>query len=108
MESGRPAQIVNLLEKIRKCVETGSYLIREHALQRLGEREISLKDALYVLTHGYHEKLKTTFDTVFKTWKYSIRGKTRDGVEIRIIVAFVEKMAIITVIKLGKRNTYEK
>ncbi len=104
MKRDKPAQIDNLLEKIKKCVETGTYSVREHAFERLSERKISLKDTLYVLTHGYHEKQKTSFDSAFQTWKYSIRGRTKDNLDLRVIVAFVEKMAIITVIKLERRN----
>jgi hypothetical protein len=98
-----PCPSRNLLWKIKESIRSGNYIIRKHALERLNEREISLKDALYALSHGYHEKQKTSFDTVFQTWKYSIRGKTTDGLSVRVIVAFVEKMAIITVIKLQKR-----
>ena len=76
--------------------------MRKHALERINERAISLKDVGHVLTRGYHEKQKTTFDSVFQTWKYSIRGKTMDGLDVRVIVSFVETMAIITVIRLEK------
>lgn len=100
----RPAQIGNLLERIRESVKTGNYIVRKHALERLNERAISLRDVNYVLIRGYHEKQKTSFDSVFQTWKYSIRGKTMDGLEVRVIVSFVEMMAIITVIRLEKRR----
>lgn len=67
------------------------------------ERELELSDVLYVLKHGYHEKRKTTFDEVFQTWKYAIRGKTIDTVDVRIIIAFDEDdMLIITVIDVSK------
>ena len=59
-------------------------------MDRLLEREIELPDVLYVLKNGYHEKRKTTFDEVFQSWKYAIRGKTLDELDIRIILAFEE------------------
>ncbi len=102
MKSDRPAQIGNLLERIRESVKTGNYIVRKHALERLNERAISLKDIGHVLIRGYHEKEKTSFDSLFQTWKYSIRGRTMDGLDVRVIVSFVEMMAIITVIRLEK------
>lgn len=100
----RPAQTANLLGKIKASIETGNYIVTKHALERLDERKVSLKDTIYVLAHGYHEKRKTSFDPVFHTWKYSIRGKTKDTLELRVIVSFVEELAIITVIRLDKRK----
>ena len=105
MKNTPSPQIENLLAKVKESVESGNYIIRAHALIRLNEREISVKDTLYVLAHGYHEKQKTSYDLAYKTWKYAIRGKTGDGLDIRVIIAFVEKMAIITVIRLKKRRT---
>ncbi len=102
MKPDRPAQIGNLLERIRESIKTGNYIVRKHALERLNERAISLKDVGHVLTRGYHEKQKTSFDPMFQTWKYAIRGKTMDDLDIRVIVSFVETLAIITVIRLEK------
>ncbi len=104
VKTKRPAQIENLLEKIRRCIESENYILTKHAIERQKMRLISLKDAIYVLTHGVHEKNKTSFDTVFQTWKYSIRGKTIDGFDIRVIVAFDEGMVVVTVIRLNKRG----
>lgn len=100
MKPHRPPQIQDLLGKIKECIENGKYVLTKHAMIRVDERKVSLKDVLYTLRHGYHEKQKTSYDEVFRTWKYSIRGKTLDGANIRVIVAFVEKMAILTVIRI--------
>jgi hypothetical protein len=35
---------------------------------------------MHVLKTGYHEKRKTSFDPVFKRWKYAIRGVTHGAV----------------------------
>jgi len=40
-----------------------------------------------------------------QTWKYAIRGRTPDGIDLRVIVAFLEEMAIITVIEITKRKS---
>ena|ERR1700722_3721571 len=99
MATTRPAQIDNLQEKNRRCIERKQYKQSMHAIERQTERKIDLSDALYVLKNGYHEKRKTVFDEQFKSWKYAIRGKTLDDdLDIRIIVSFIEEnMLVITV-----------
>lgn len=99
----KPEQLDNLLQLIRDCVDKGNYILTEHALLRLKERDISLIDAEWVLKNGYHEKRKTSFDEKFKTWKYAIRGTTIEALDIRLILAFnQEGMVIITIMHVGE------
>lgn len=94
----KPEQIIDLQSKIIKCIEEERYVQSSHAIEREQERRIGLADAIYVLKTGYHEKAKTKFDEVHNTWKYAIRGKTVEGLNIRVIIAFYkEDMFIITV-----------
>jgi hypothetical protein len=95
-----PAQTKSLLEAVKESIVTESYRFSAHAVQRGKERLISYQDALYVLANGVHEEKKTSFDFKRKTWKYAIRGKTTDGFDTRVIVAFEKGMVIITVISL--------
>ena len=104
MEHGQPIQIENPLEKIKYFLEREEYRFSKHAIQRRIERSISHQDVIYVLTTGFHEIRKSLFDVKSQTWKYSIRGKTVDGADIRVIVALVEKMVVITVIRLTKKK----
>lgn len=93
-----PPQINELFPKIIHCLERGLFRQSKHAIERESERKILLPDVLYVLKTGYHEKRKTAFDEIFQTWKYAIRGKTLDEIDIRVIIAFDEtEMMIITV-----------
>lgn len=97
----KPPQIKELRAKICECIESERYKQTLHALQREKERSIELVDALYVLKNGRHEKSKTSFDEVFQTWKYSIRGLTLDDEDIRVVIAFDDEgMLIITVIRI--------
>lgn len=99
----KPEQLDNIFQVIRDCIDKGKYILTEHALERLNERHISLNDAEYVLKNGYHEKKKNSFDEVFKTWKYAIRGKTIEELDIRLIIAFDEQgMIIITLMHVGE------
>lgn len=99
----KPAQIDNLFPLITQCIEQGKYFLSEHAIQRLDERDISVNDVEYVLKNGYHEKKKTSFDEIFRTWKYAIRGKTIEELDLRIIIAFDKNdMIIITLMHVGE------
>lgn len=99
----RPSQLEELFPKIRDCIENDRYRLTRHAIDRKTERNIELPDVLHVLKSGYHEKQKTSFDEIFKTWKYAIRGKTLEKMDIRVIIAFDEdEMMIITVMHVAK------
>lgn len=92
----------NLLKKISECIELERYRFTKHALERKNQRIIEIPDMLYVLRHGRHEKTKDSWDGKYNAWNYSIRGKTTDEEELRIIVSFDEfGLLIVTVIKLG-------
>lgn len=94
----RPSQLDDLFPQIRYCLDMGLYRQSKHASKRELERKIDLPDVLYVLKNGYHEKRKTSFDEAFQIWKYAVRGKTLDEINIRIIIAFDDTgMMIITV-----------
>lgn len=98
MNDKHPSQLTDLFSKIHHCIDRGLYRQSKHAIERELERKIVLLDVLYVLKHGYHEKRKTSFDETFQTWKYAVRGKTLDDIDIRIIIAFDDTgMLIITV-----------
>lgn len=100
--SKKPEQKNNLIELIRDCIEQGKYIMTEHALERLNERDISLNDVEYILKTGFHERRKTSFDEIFRAWKYAIRGKSIEGIDLRIVIAFDEKdMLIITLMRVG-------
>lgn len=102
-KTSRPAQLSEIFPKVRDCIEKGAYRQSKHAIDRKAERNIHLSDILYVLKNGYHEKQKTSFDEMFQVWKYAIRGKTLENLNIRIIIAFDEcGMLIITVMHVFK------
>jgi len=96
-----PPPLNEIFPKIRDCIAKGLYRQSMHAIERELERKIDLPDVLYVLKNGYHEKRKTSFDEAFQTWKYAVRGKTLDEINIRIIIAFDGTgMMIITVMHI--------
>ena len=70
------------------------------------ERSVSFLDAIHILKTGCHEKKKTCFHDASNKWRYAIRGKNTEKVEIRVVITFDENdMVIITVIDLIKKET---
>lgn len=102
MATPKPEKLPDVLRTIRECIEQERYLFTAHALERVKERGIDVYTAIYVLLNGYEEKQKTTFDSNKKTWKYAVRGKTLEDVDVRVVVAFCEDdMLVITVMHVG-------
>lgn len=92
---------IDLLKRIREHVRNGTYHFVPHAIERQKSRRINLPDVLRVLEYGRHESEKDVFDVKWQTWKYAIRGRTINGIELRVIVCFHEYMVVITVIKVA-------
>lgn len=97
--------IEDILGEVRRHVKARKYRITNHARERQEKHKVTLPNLLFILSNGCHERDKTLFSNEFQTWKYAIRGKTIDGSEeFRIIVAFENEMAILTVIRLKRRK----
>jgi hypothetical protein len=92
-----------LKKEILKHIDNETFVLTRHAADEQRRDAIDLRDTLYVLKRGRHEREKTGFDNKFQAWKYAIRGQTEDLETIRVIVSFPnDAMMIITVIKLQK------
>lgn len=104
MKKKKPTKLTSeeLLKRVRSAVESGDYLDTRHATDRKNERGISRLEIEYVLKNGWHEKKKDKFEEGYDSWKYAMRGKTIDKKDLRIIIAFQNKMLIITAMEVGK------
>lgn len=95
-----------LLIAIDEALKNKNYYFSPHALVRSEERKnVSVLQVLKILksTSKYHEPKKDSFQESFQDWNYSIRGKSVDAEDIRIILSFDENdMLIITVINLNE------
>jgi hypothetical protein len=99
----RPQKHSDLKTVILGCIESGRYLDSYHSSERQLERQITRPEILYVLKNGRHEKRKDQFDEFYEAWNYSVRGKTLDDRELRIVISFDENgMLIITAIDLSR------
>lgn len=92
-----------LMQMIQRAVLSGSYRDTYHSAERRSKRSVTRVEMEYALLQGWHEKRKDTYNPIYETWDYSIRGKTIDLRNLRIIVSFDEDgMLVITVIDLDK------
>ena len=99
----RPGKIEDVLERVRQKSKSGEYVPVEHAKLRMDQREVTDPEVRYVLSHGHREPKKDEFKDEHKAWNYSMRGKTADGRQLRIVVSFDSNdMLLITVIDLEK------
>ena len=92
---GRPEKkkTDELLNAIEGALENKSYYFTSHALERSQERRnVSEFQVLKLLRSKskYHEPKKDSFNEDFQSWNYSIRGKSVDAEDIRIILSFDE------------------
>ena len=102
---GKAEWIEDVAREVKKYIKMGKYRITKHAQERQEQYKITLPELMYVLSNGIHEKDKTLFDNLFQSWKYAIRGKTIDTqIDLRIIIAFENEMAVLTVIHLGQKR----
>jgi Domain of unknown function (DUF4258) len=94
----------NTLHRIRQCIENGHYTLKLHQKQREQERGITRAEVLYVLKSGNINHKDGSFDSKFQRDKYAIWGRTLDGRELEVIVAFDQEgcLEIITTFDLGE------
>ena len=93
----------DILKKIKEPLKRGTYVLRAHAVKRQKDRQVRLPHILHVLEYGRHEQDKDYFDIKHQNWTHVIRGKTVENVDLRVVIAFHEEMAIVTVIRMVKK-----
>jgi len=98
----KPLKLNDPLNVARRCLKSGKYTVTYHAKIRQIERIVPLPDVIHTIENGWHEKKKDRYDEKFKAWNYSVRGKSTDQRELRVIISFDEgtELLIVTVIEL--------
>ncbi len=101
----RPPKASGIIKIVSAAAQSGKVLYSGHANERMKQRGIIKPEVEYVLKNGHHEPRKDTFNEKEKAWDYSIRGKTVDKRNLRIIVAVVSPgVFVITTIDLDKED----
>ena len=86
---------------VEKSIATGDYIILPHARIRCTQRDVSAADIEYALEKGRRIKKRDRFDEGLQRWSYAYEGNSIDGEHLRVIITFVKKLAVVTVVKLG-------
>src|SRR5579862_6485728 len=90
--------------KVTECIKKGYYKKVEHAARRQIQRSISYYEIIDALKHGHHEPEHDTWNSEWKKLNYSIRGKTAEGKDLRIVVSLNRsgtQLMIITAIDMA-------
>jgi hypothetical protein len=88
----------DVLAEVRRLVGEGHWHIDDHAVARMRERGITSPEIEYVLETGFHEIGKDQY--VSGETRHAIRGKTKDGKELRLPVVFEGDLFVVTAIDL--------
>src|SRR5262249_3248370 len=95
----RPAKRADLLRECRHKMAAGKLLDTDYTkLEHRPEQDITLQDVRQVIESGFHEASRDRYSEGYGSWSYAIRGKTKDGRELRVVVFFDEedRVAIAT------------
>ena len=76
------------------------YLETEHAKERMQERDITRQEIWHVLQNGWREPRKDAWNEAVKDWNYASRGMTLDGRTLRVIVAVVDRVIMVTAMEI--------
>mgnify|MGYP003537893633 FL=1 len=90
----------SLNDKIKTSIAKGDYIILPHARIRCTERDISAADIEYALAKARRVKIRDRFDEVLQRWSYAYEGNSIDGESLRVVITFIQKLAVVTVVKL--------
>jgi hypothetical protein len=93
------------MQATAQAVKSGRLLYSAHANSRMKKRRIIKAEVEHILSHGHHEARKDHFNEEFSAWDYAVRGKTLDGRNLRIVVAFVDpNVLVVTTIDLNTKD----
>ncbi len=99
----RPDKSKDVLAKARKCLESGRFYDTRHAIDQKSARAISLLEIRMIIETGFWERKKDEYKPEYQAWSYSIRGKTIDNRDLRIIISF-DKEVLLFITAIDKDN----
>ena len=86
--------------EIQAHLEAGAFRFDDHALMRMEERNVIVREIVQVLRNGFNDESQNELDSKYLTWSYAIYGSTNDGRKLKVVVTFVApNMLIISVVK---------
>lgn len=100
----KPAKESNVVGKIKILLGSRKLRISGHANERMGERGVIYFEILQALSSGKHDPGRDRYSSTYKSWEYSIEGKTNDQRVLRIGISFEvvkpsdELIVVVTVV----------
>ena len=100
----RPSKFAeaDLAHRVSEAVASGRYRVLAHARQRCTERDVAAADIEHVLEAGHRVRVRDRFDEAHAAWSYCYEGKSIDGDDLRVVVAFEDWMLVVTVVRFGR------
>ena len=100
------AKVPDVAKRLAEAFIKDVIRFSDHAQHRMDERlyEYGLdeSDVFRVLKKGRREEEKDEWNEILKEWNYAYRGKTVDGIELRVAFALKPNgVLVVTVINLG-------
>jgi hypothetical protein len=100
------AKVPDVAKRLAEAFIKDVIRFSDHAQHRMDERlyEYGLdeSDVFRVLKKGRREEEKDEWNEILKEWNYAYRGKTLDGIELRVAFALKPNgVLVVTVINLG-------
>ncbi len=98
----------NVLGEVARLVGLNKVRVLRHANERMGERNVIYFELLQALAKAKRDSARDRYSDEFKSWQYSLEGKTKDDRLLRIGVSFEtvkgtnERLLVVTVIDPGK------
>lgn len=87
-KTSKSEKLSDVAKKVQEHAKNGRIIDTRHSKLRQGERIVTFPEIIQVLETGWHEKIKDEWKDEFQAWNYAIRGKTLNGLELRIPVFF--------------------
>jgi Domain of unknown function (DUF4258) len=106
MPRKRPAKAYGIVAKVAADLASGKVILSEHALKQMRARNISRRDALWILRSGWREPIKDEWKEEYNAWTYAYRGLDEDRERrLRIAVALkTDGTLIVTTIDLDRED----
>ena len=93
MRTKKPPKVNQPQSLAVKYISEGQYLIGEHTLQRMNERNIDMSDVIAVICNGWHVPKRDRYCSINDDWSYCFEGKDFDAERnIRVIASFDNRL----------------
>ena len=92
-----PIKSVSIIQDVIEAVESGQFIISDHAAIRMKERNIDFSDVEEAVYRATREEVKDSPTNDGLAWKYALRG-------FRLVVLYLEKPKMLLVTAIDKNE----